>query len=191
MAATNDHIPDFGDFERYHSGEMPPEEQRWLEGKMLAEPLVAEAYEGFLAWRAQHTDLAGVRSALHERLHTRGARRDALPLWAYASAASVVLALLVYWSVFVRDQNAEMQQQAVKPSRISQTEAEKADVSVPPTVQPAETPDDIGHHAVDVLPLGDIGDARDRLSARGLDGSDGFVEFRPRLPRVDGERCAA
>ncbi|MGV3599957.1 MAG: hypothetical protein ACO1N1_02075 [Dyadobacter fermentans] len=140
MAATNDHIPDFGDFERYHSGEMPPEEQRWLEGKMLAEPLVAEAYEGFLAWRAQHTDLAGVRSALYERLHTRVARRNALPLWAYASAASVVLALLVYWSVFVRDQNAEMQQQAVKPSRMSQTEAEKADVSVPPTVQPAETP---------------------------------------------------
>ncbi|ACT91431.1 hypothetical protein [Dyadobacter fermentans] len=140
MAATNDHIPDFGDFERYHSGKMLPEEQHWLEGKMLAEPLVAESYEGFLAWRAEHTDLAGVRSALHERLHTRLARRNALPLWAYASAASVVLALLVYWSVFVRDQNAEMQQPAVKPSRISQAEAEKADASVPPTIRPADAP---------------------------------------------------
>lgn len=108
MAATRDLIPDFDDFERYYSGGMSSAEQRLLEGRMLAEPLVAEAYEGFLAWRAQHCDAAEVRSDLRGRLHMRVAqvRRKTLHLWSYASAASVLLALFSYWLVFLRDQGA-------------------------------------------------------------------------------------
>lgn len=115
MAATNDHIPDFEDFKRYHSGEMSPAEQRLLEGRMLAEPLVAEAYEGFLAWREHDSRMADVRADLRERLHTRVARtnRNALPLWAYASAASVLLALFSYWFAFLRDQPVAMQKSSV------------------------------------------------------------------------------
>jgi hypothetical protein len=115
MEATNDLIPDFDDFERYHCGEMSSVDQRSLEGRMLAEPLVAEAYEGFLAWRAQNTRIASVRTDLQERLHKRVAlvHRKALPLWAYASAASILLALFSYWAVFLRDQKVDSQKPAV------------------------------------------------------------------------------
>ncbi|SDD81133.1 hypothetical protein SAMN04487996_102244 [Dyadobacter soli] len=134
MAATSDHIPDFDDFERYYSGEMPPAEQRSLEGRMLAEPLVAEAYEGFLAWRAQHTGAAAVRADLQERLHTRVAhtRRRALPLWSYASAASVLLAVFSYWFVFLRDQEADMQKPevAVKRDKAALPAAEQAPATI-------------------------------------------------------------
>ena len=119
MAATNDLIPDFEDFERYRSGEMPPAEQRVLEGRMLAEPLVAEAYEGFLAWRQLNTGAGSVHADLQERLHTRVtyARRSALPLWAYASAASVLLVMLSYWAVFVRDRKVDLQEHSVAVTR--------------------------------------------------------------------------
>lgn len=115
MVATNDQIPDFDDFERYCSGKMPSDEQRSLEGRMLAEPLVAEAYEGFLVWRAQNTGIASVRADLQERLHARVTHepRKILPLWAYASAASVLLAMVSYWTVYLRDPKAVPQESAV------------------------------------------------------------------------------
>lgn len=115
MAATNDHIPDFEDFERYCSGEMPPGEQRLLEGRMLSEPLLAEAYEGFLAWRERDGHMAHTRADLRERLHARVTRtdRNTLPLWAYASAASVLLAVFSYWFVVLRDQPATMKKTSV------------------------------------------------------------------------------
>lgn len=130
MAATEDLIPDFEDFERYHSGEMPPAEQRLLEGRMLAEPLVAEAYEGFLAWRAQHADVAGVRADLSRRLRTREAR-SAVPLWAYASAASVLLVLFAYWAIFLRDQKVDLKTQTIveNPKAITSPAPEQAPVS--------------------------------------------------------------
>jgi len=135
MAATNDLIPDFDDFERYYSGDMSPAEQRSLEGRMLAEPLVAEAYEGFLAWRAQDTRVSTMRADLKERLHTRvtHARSKAIPLWGYASAASVLLALFGYWAVFLRDQKAAMQKPAVAVHReeARSSKPEQAPVPVP------------------------------------------------------------
>lgn len=119
MAATNNLIPDFDDFERYYRGEMSSAEQRSLEGRMLAEPLVAEAYEGFLAWRAGNARAGTMRADLQERLHTRvtQARRRTLPLWSYASAACVLLALFSYWFVFLRDQKIDRQKPAVAVKR--------------------------------------------------------------------------
>lgn len=135
MAATNDLIPDFDDFERYCGGEMSSAEQRSLEGRMLAEPLVAEAYEGFLAWRAQHAQVTGVRADLRERLHTRmaHARRNALPLWAYASAASVLLVLLVYWNMFLYDKKVTIQKSAVavKQEEMTSSTSEQATLPAP------------------------------------------------------------
>ncbi len=144
MAATNDLIPDFDDFERYHSGEMPSDEQRLLEGRMLAEPLVADAYEGFLAWRAHHTHFAGVRADLHERLHVRVAheRRNALPMWAYASAASVLLALFAYWAVFLRDQTVIMQKPAVAISPKETTPAAREQKPATIADRPAPRPEE-------------------------------------------------
>ncbi|WP_353720667.1 hypothetical protein [Dyadobacter sp. 676] len=114
MDATDNLLPDFDDFERYCSGQMPPAEQRLLEARMLDEPLVAEAYEGFLAWRAPYADAARLRADLHERLHTRASRtrRKALPLWAYGSAASVLLALFVYRVAFWGGRKADTQRPA-------------------------------------------------------------------------------
>jgi hypothetical protein len=136
MAATNDLIPDFEDFERYYSGEMSSAEQRLLEGRMLAEPLVAEAYEGFLAWRTSSVGTNGVRADLHGRLHTRmgQARKKALPLWSYASAASVLLALFSYWFVFVRDQKADVQETAaaVKQEKETLAKPEQAPAAIQP-----------------------------------------------------------
>lgn len=135
MAATNDLIPDFDDFERYYSGEMPLAEQRSLEGRMLAEPLVAEAYEGFLAWRAGNTGAAAMRADLQERLRTRvaHARRKTLPLWAYASAASVLLAVFSYWFVFLRDQKVDVQKPsvAIKQEKVTSSVPEQAPAPVP------------------------------------------------------------
>lgn len=138
MAATNNLIPDFDDFERYRSGEMPSDEQRSLEGRMLAEPLVAEAYEGFLAWRAQRTDAAGVQADLRERLRTRvtPVRRNALPLWAYASAASVLLALFAYWSVFWDNQKAGMQESSAAETQETATSSAPEQAPVLATIQP-------------------------------------------------------
>lgn len=151
MAATNDLIPDFEDFERYHSGEMPPAEQRSLEGRMLDEPLIAEAYEGFLAWREKHSDVAGMRADLHNRLHERVARgrKSVLPLWAYASAASVLLAFFAYWTFFLHDSQVVKQKQATivgrsEPAKQGQepvrAREKLADAPQPVTLQPSGTP---------------------------------------------------
>lgn len=151
MAITNDLIPDFDDFERYYSGQMPAEEQRALEGRMLDEPFVAEAYEGFLAWRATHSDAGGMHADLRERLHERVARekKSALPLWAYASAASVLLALFAYWTFFLRNNQVvtpkntptashnETAKKAAKPAQANDT---FASAPKPAAVQPLKAP---------------------------------------------------
>ncbi|MBO9614727.1 MAG: hypothetical protein J7619_18645 [Dyadobacter sp.] len=136
MATTNDLIPNFEDFERYYSGEMSPAEQRLLEGRMLAEPLVAEAYDGFLAWRKHNGRIAGVRADLHQRLHARVERTDrkALPLWAYASAASVLLAMFSYWFVFLRDQTVEVQKPSVAEK---QEQVKRSPIQADKTVEAA------------------------------------------------------
>ncbi|MGG7663630.1 hypothetical protein [Dyadobacter sp. BHUBP1] len=127
MAVTNDLIPDFDDFERYYSGTMRVEEQRALEGRMLDEPLVAEAYEGYLAWRVTHSDIAGMRADLRERLHERVARerKSGLPLWVYTSAASVLLVLFAYWTFFLGDNQVVVQKDSTTYGDETATEARK------------------------------------------------------------------
>lgn len=133
MGATNDLIPDFDDFERYYCGEMSSAEQRSLEGRMLADPLVAEAYEGFLAWRTRNTHIAGVRIDLQERLHRRVALADkkVLPLWAYASAASILLALFSYWAFFLRDQNMQKPATTISREETTSPKPDQAPVVLP------------------------------------------------------------
>lgn len=130
---------------------MSAEEQRALEGRMLDEPLVAEAYEGFLAWRVTHSDAAGIRADLRERLHerVRHERKSVLPLWAYASAASVLLALFAYWTLFLRDNQVvtpkntptasrnETAKRAPEPARANDTFANAPEQ---PVVQPSKAP---------------------------------------------------
>ncbi len=150
MAAINDLIPDFDDFERYYSGEMRVDEQRALEGRMLDEPFVAEAYEGYLVWRVTHSDAVGTRADLRERLHERVARerKPGLPLWAYTSAASVLLALFAYWTFFLDDNQVVVQKDATTSRNTTVKEAKKpvpaddkfAKAPEPVAVQPPKTP---------------------------------------------------
>lgn len=136
MAATDDLIPDFDDFERYRNGEMQPAEQRSLEGRMLSEPLVAEAYEGFLAWRAQHADPARIPTDLRKRLRDREARTNVLPLWAYASAACVLLVLFVYWAVFWDDQKMDAKKQKVAASQKAMSPSTRVQAPAQAGIQP-------------------------------------------------------
>lgn len=114
MKASDDLIPDFDDFERYYSGRMSSDEQRMLEGRMLAEPFVAQAYEGFLAWRGRYGNVSAIRTDLKGRLEARltQAHRKTLPLWLYVSAASVLLLATGYWIVFLGGQKSAMTKQS-------------------------------------------------------------------------------
>jgi hypothetical protein len=100
MAATDStKYPDFEDFRRYYYSEMSFEEQHQLEKKMLDEPLVADAYEGFVAMldNEMHIDKAKkeLSARLHERLREK--RKSIIPLWAYGAAASVIIVIGVFW----------------------------------------------------------------------------------------------
>src|SRR6218665_3046649 len=100
MAATDStqHF-DFEYFRRYHHGEMSFEEQHKLEKRMLEEPLVAEAYEGFVAMLDDKNHFDTVKKELSAQLHARISekRKSVIPLWAYGAAASVIIVIGVFW----------------------------------------------------------------------------------------------
>lgn len=94
MTKTDPDIPDFNEFRRYADGTMPSVEQHRLEKRMLDDPLVADAYEGFLLWYREHADAIPPGADLQRRLAARSARRRPLvPLWAYGAAASVLISV--------------------------------------------------------------------------------------------------
>lgn len=100
MAVTDStQHPDFEDFRRYYYSEMSFEEQHRLEKKMLDEPLVADAYEGFVTMLADEIHIDKVKKELFARLHARISekRKGIIPLWAYGAAASAVIVLGVFW----------------------------------------------------------------------------------------------
>lgn len=100
MAATDStQHSDFENFRRYYYGEMSFEEQHQLEKKMLEEPLVAEAYEGFVAMLDDEIQIDKAKKELSERLHVRisAKRKRIIPLWAYGAAASVIIVIGVFW----------------------------------------------------------------------------------------------
>lgn len=100
MAATDStQHPDFEDFRRYYYSEMSFEEQHQLEKKMLDEPLVADAYEGFAAMLDDETDIDKVKKELSARLQERvpEKRKSIIPLWTYGAAASIIIVIGVFW----------------------------------------------------------------------------------------------
>lgn len=116
MAKTNPDFPDFDDFLRYYQGVMPPEEQHRLEMQMLEEPLIAEAYEGFMAWYSQETHIPDLRTGLRGRLadRTSGSHRSIIPLWAYGAAATVLLAVGLYSLYFLNAPDGMREQIATR-----------------------------------------------------------------------------
>ncbi|NIJ53637.1 energy transducer TonB [Dyadobacter arcticus] len=93
----------FNDFHRYKSGEMSHAEQHKLEKRMLEDPMVAEAYEGFLLMGADASKSGEIRLDLTAGLKNAmgNKRKNMIPLWAYATAASVIISLGAYWLVFI------------------------------------------------------------------------------------------
>ncbi|MEO6287679.1 MAG: hypothetical protein ABIN80_16735 [Dyadobacter sp.] len=118
--ATINSQPEFGfdHFRRYRDGEMSAQEQHSLEKRMLEEPLVADAYEGFLALNEDQIDyqsaLESLRDTLNEQAKPEKSRT--LPIWAYASAASIVLGMSLYWFVFIINKNTSTQDVAFEMS---------------------------------------------------------------------------
>lgn len=102
MEKTDLNAPDFDDFLRYHQGKMPPEEQHQFEMRMLEEPLMADAYEGFLAWYSDDTRIPALRSGLRELLADRTStnKRITSSWWVYGAAATVLMAVGLYGFYF-------------------------------------------------------------------------------------------
>lgn len=103
----------FKDFERYRLGEMSRSEQWKFEKQMLEQPLLAEAYEGFLirseapvAHEAVHQVLAG---KLHARIQKRSPKHV---MWAYAAAAAITLCLGAFWLATLRPASKVAEQEA-------------------------------------------------------------------------------
>lgn len=103
MAENRSDRVGFEDFRRYQSGEMSLREQHLLEKQMLEDPMLAEAYEGFLAMQRNNADFASIKNALNRNLGNRikGSRKRTIPIWAYGAAASLVITLGTLWLVFV------------------------------------------------------------------------------------------
>ncbi|MCF0041866.1 energy transducer TonB [Dyadobacter fanqingshengii] len=103
MAENRSDRVGFEDFRRYQSGEMSLREQHLLEKQMLEDPMLAEAYEGFLAMQRNNADFASIKNALNRNLGKRikGNRKRTIPIWAYGAAASLVITMGTLWLVFV------------------------------------------------------------------------------------------
>lgn len=130
MAANNDHFPGMDDFRRYQNGEMSFEEQHKLEMLMLDDPFVAEAFEGFLASLQAHADDTRISSELRGRLAARVERnaRRSVPIWPYASAASALVCLGLYWMIFLNHKTNELTEEAViQPAPNELPRVQKAD----------------------------------------------------------------
>jgi hypothetical protein len=137
----------FADFRRYRDGEMSSQEQHYLEKRMLEEPLVAEAYEGFLALTEDQIDyrsgLDSLRDTLDEKVKSKN--DSILPIWAYGLAASVVLGMSLYWFVFVVNQNTSTENVAFemsieKPEQVAIDEEVKVKEAPFPPASSKSTP---------------------------------------------------
>nr|WP_295925498.1 carboxypeptidase-like regulatory domain-containing protein [uncultured Dyadobacter sp.] len=117
MEKTNLNFPDFDDFLRYHQGAMPPDEQHQFEMRMLEEPLLADAYDGFLAWYNEDTRIPALSSDLRERLTDRisAGKRSTVSWWAYGAAASVLIAAGLYGFYFLNAPNEMSEHAAIRP----------------------------------------------------------------------------
>ncbi|MCF2488789.1 hypothetical protein [Dyadobacter sp. CY347] len=103
MKASRSDISGFEDFRRYQNGEMSPRERHLLEKEMLENPLLADAYEGFMALEQDDIDLANIKKDLTEKLKSRisADRQRTIPIWAYGAAASLIITAGTFWLVFI------------------------------------------------------------------------------------------
>lgn len=126
----------FGDFRRYHNGKMSTNEQHLFEKQMLEDPMLAEAYDGFLAMHRNKANVADIKQALNQNLRNRvtGNRKRTIPLWTYGAAASLIITLGTFWVIFISDpQKGDMKETGQNPVEKPLAEAEPAPRSAPET----------------------------------------------------------
>ena len=96
------------DFKRYRDGEMPFSEQHLLERQIMEDPLLAEAYEGFVALEADSVhfqeSVDDIQARLQARINNKTDKR--IPLWTYSVAATISIALGLGWLFYVNNQSA-------------------------------------------------------------------------------------
>lgn len=156
MAATDStQHPGFEDFRRYYYGEMSFEEQHQLEKKMLDEPLVADAYEGFAAMLDDETDIDQVKKDLSARLYERvpEKRKGIIPLWTYGAAASIIIVIGFFWQTQKGSLSSETAKVGVEevpatPPVIKETR--------PPNIVPRKNPGEVlsGNYKKAEVPAG-------------------------------------
>lgn len=112
MASDRKHTtPDFADFQRYYANEMSATERHRFEKKLLDNPFIADAYEGYLSMLSNagldRTRISSeLKDALQKRIHPR--RRKISPLWTSATAAGIVVALGAGWLIFSNENPASI-----------------------------------------------------------------------------------
>jgi hypothetical protein len=141
MAGNSEHIPDFQEFQRYHSGAMSPGEQHLFERQMLQDAALADAYEGFLAMQRGNVDPSAIHEALANQLEKRitGNAKRVFPLWTYGIAASLIVMFGVIWLIFLSDPKKEQvlmeATQKLPPKPSQQTKIEPApEANTPPAL---------------------------------------------------------
>lgn len=118
MAENRSYRAGLEDFRRYQQGEMSAKEQHLLEKQMLDDPMLAEAYEGFLAMQRTNTDLAKLKLALDQNLQKRiiGRQKRTIPLWIYGAAASLIVSLGTVWILLIsKPQKGDMRENGQYP----------------------------------------------------------------------------
>ena len=137
----------FKDFRRYHSGAMSHAEQHTFEKRMIDDPMLSEAYEGFLKSieaKSNHRQIGvDLRNSLENRVSENSTSR--FPFVTYAAAASIIVGLGVGWLVFIQTEKVtEPPATANKTFDSEQTIRPKYDVSAPkPAPSTEEQPDKI------------------------------------------------
>ena len=133
------------DFRRYENGSMSFEEQRLLEKRMLEDPFLAEAYEGFKSVGLANLNSAVIDKELTERLENRiqTKKRNAVPLWAYSAAAMLLIGFTVGWLIYLNKQSLPARKiKSEELSSIMKPESQIADTAKSgPTSLPFEKND--------------------------------------------------
>lgn len=146
MAATKPDLPiDLELFRRYHQGEMTYAEQHKFEKQLLDHPLIAEAYEGYLALveGKEKANVVGPELAARLRKRLNPSRKNTTPFWVYATAASVLLAIGSLWLRFISNRDTELADKADIVLAPSPAKVAPSD----PTV-PEATPEPPPPHAI-------------------------------------------
>jgi hypothetical protein len=102
------------DIERYHSGQMPPQEMHQLEKAALDDPFLADALEGYAYTKTPQADLA----AITQRLAEKQDERKVVPMqqgrFSWLKIAAAILVIVTAGWLFYQTTNSANNEVALK-----------------------------------------------------------------------------